>query len=476
MGRDEVDEFYPKKPFFERHEFVGTLFKGDKSAPDLQVVIQYSLIEEGEIIAKVVGNVDTFKKIQSVIHSAGPRLKLSTKDTQSSVFSFSSDNALIGGIISKPYFGTDMSYKVADLRFLDLTMRKKIPLTDKEERYLVFYLAGPRTLWTTFETGEVSFTGEEKIDVHGTKIELDEQFPFEIETRPWYFYDTSPSEKHVNLKTKIQALSFKATVPTSELSDDDFVALASSVADDLTLLISFLSRHWVMWFRYELDSQDGMRAFIRNIRKCSSEDVEYYDSVVPFDHARNFLKVAFGEIRKLRQTGINLHMPLVYYISACGKEFIEEGFSTLFLSLEKIKDMFSMKQNLLEIIKPAKFSKLSHSVRDVIRRELGDDQSFELMSAKLSELNRPSLRSVLDSLFERYGVKWDDLYPINSLFTLIKTRDILFHSSDLIDVNILAKEELRLRSLLERLMLSMLGWKDSSHSPAYYEKKWLLEK
>jgi len=95
------------------------------------------------------------------------------------------------------------------------------------------------------------------------------------------------------------------------------------------------------------------------------------------------------------------------------------------------------------------------------------------MRAKIPELNRPSLRFVLDALFFRYNIDWTDIYPSTGDFTLIKTRDKLFHSSQEPNFDLLFKETNRLQAIIERLLLRMLGWEDLSHSPTDFMKKWL---
>jgi len=482
MKRFEVDEFYPKKLFFRRHEFMGTLSMGVKSVTDLHIVLQYSLIKEGEIVAKVLGNTDMVKNLMSVVQSSGSTLKLSTKATESSRISFNADNVLLGTVINKPMYQTQMSYQIADLKLWDLTIKESISsaarsghLGGQGNRTATFFLTGPTTLWETYEILERSFTGEEKIEVRNSKIELNEQTPFEIETRPFYLYENTASEEHVDLKTRVQVLIFKTSMPISQLSDSEFISLAESTADDLTLLVSFISRRWVTWFRYELMTAGEAVAFIRNARECSSKEVEYNESSIPFNKARAFLKTGYTELQNLRKSHINLNMPLVYFVSANEAKYMEERFSTFFLSLERIKDMFSRGAGLQKIYKTGVFKKLSSAIRGTVKQELGESPQAEMLLHKIPELNRPSLRAVLDLLFDRYEVKWNDLYPPGSEFTLIKTRDVLFHSSQEIDMDNLMKEELRLQSLLERLLLSMLGWKDFSFSPINYKRGWLQE-
>jgi hypothetical protein len=145
----------------------------------------------------------------------------------------------------------------------------------------------------------------------------------------------------------------------------------------------------------------------------------------------------------------------------------------LFLSLERIKDMFARKKKLHENLKPKPFKKFASFLRPIIKNEITNEDAAQKIADKIPELNRPALRTVLELLFEEYAVNWKELYPPGSKFTLINTRDKLFHSSNAVETEQLFKEELRLQFLLERLILSMLGWNDFSHSPPPDKENWL---
>lgn len=470
MKTHEPDDFFPHKPFHERHEFMGTLVKGDKSVTDLHIFLQYSLIKEGRIEAKILGDSTLYRKLEILL---GPGLKLSSIKTENSHRQFSSDNVYLNNIRNSSLYESGMSYKVADLHLRELDIERKWDRKENQDRHLTFYLAGPKTLWGSHVIGEQSFTGDEKYKVFNEKVELNESFPFEIETRPWYFYDRTSAEEEYNIKTSIQVITFKTSLSIEEYSDDAFLVEAKSVAEDLILLVSLLSRRWITWFRYELMTTEKLVSKIREARECSAEQIDHDSSLVPLHQSRDFIKSAFTELRKHRNENLNLYMPIVYCISANENKYLEEKFSTFFLSLERIKDMYSIKEGTRKIMGKSGFQKLSDSILSIIEKEVQDDSSVQMITQKIPELNRPSLRTQLDSLFLLYGVEWKDLYPHGAQFTLIKTRDVLFHSSRDMDIDYLGDEELRLGALLERLLLSMLGWKDYSQAPISYLRTWL---
>jgi len=103
------------------------------------------------------------------------------------------------------------------------------------------------------------------------------------------------------------------------------------------------------------------------------------------------------------------------------------------------------------------------------------DLSIKKTAARVRETNDDFFDSVLDEILEKFDVEWKDLYPNNHKRTIIQTRDDLLHSSRTIDFKFLSKESYRLRSIIERILLRMLGWKDISNSPKNYIKEWLTE-
>ena len=82
------------------------------------------------------------------------------------------------------------------------------------------------------------------------------------------------------------------------------------------------------------------------------------------------------------------------------------------------------------------------------------------------------MRQALAAMCAELDLSWTDLYPSDHGFTLMKTRGTLFHSARPIEHEFLWKETERLRALVERILLAMLGWRHSL-SPAAHTLTWL---
>jgi len=466
-----MEDLLPKQPFFARHEFVGKLSKGDEVVDKVHVVVQYSLIKQGEIVGKVLGTTKICEKLRHIANLSDPYLELTSEESEHITPKISSEKTLLRRVTQRPAYSKDMSYVVANLNFDDITIMGHYGPGDTLERHLTFFLAGPRRLWSIHEAREFSFTGEIKNKVHNSKIELNEDFPFEIEVIPWYFRDKTPAPDSHELTANVLAMHFDTKESLERLSNENFVNSSRALADDITLLVSFLSRRWVTWYQYQLVTKDTVKTYVRRTRECTTQEVDWNDTFIAPHESREFLKIGLTKLRKLRADGFNLFMPIVYFVSGNEAKYLEEQFTTLFLSLERIKDMFALKEGFRKNLLNKAFKKLGSLVSGVIKKNVESPDMFDRIQAKIPELNRPSLRFVLESLFKRYNIDWRDIYPPGSDFTLIKTRDELFHSSRELNIDVLVKELYRLQVLIQQLLLRMLDWVDLSHSPTDLIKK-----
>lgn len=472
-----IEQLFPKKPFFKIHEFKGSLAKQEQLADGLQVVVRYPLTREGEIRGKVVGDRDAFKKIERLFKAPGPLWTLKSQEHEDVRWQIRSDQVLVPMISDQGWpsdYGEGMATVVADLRLEDVFLTESFGTQrGTQDRQLSFFLAGPRELWGILQLRTLSYTGEVEIDVRNARVELDEPFPYEIEVRPVYFYDETSRPDRFEVTTNTLALLLKTDKSLDELPTEDFLSSGKEFADDLTLLVSFLSRRWVEWFRYELSTSESIRTYVRRTRSCSTNRLNWEDGLMEHHKCRDFLKTGLRNLRELRKAGFNLLMPIVYFVSANEKRYLEEQFTTFFLSLERIKDMFARQEGLLYNLPEEDFKKLRPAVSAVIKETVPSSKPRKVMNRKIRELNRPPLAYVLEKLFSRYDVEWRDLYPKGSDLTLVATRNDLFHSSQALNMDLVVRERDRLQALLERILLRMLGWDDISRSPTDSLKQWL---
>lgn len=471
-----LEDLFPQKPFYERIEFKGNLTKHNEVADGIHFVVQYPLTNQREIVEKAFGDKSVFRKLEHLFTLPEPLFKLESikhKDLKREIYS---EKVLIPKITGKGWpngYGEGITAEVANLSFEDLHITEYFSPQATKERHLFFYLSGPQTFWSVSKSRVLFVDGHIETSVINSKIELNETFPFETIIVPYYFYDKGEGPGNYELTTDVLSIHFSTSYPLEELTTEEFLSSAKELTDDMILLISFISKRWITWFRYDLIINECLKTYVRRTRQCSTKKLDWDEGLVEPYKTREFLKTGLTNLRKLREKGLDLLMPITYYLSANEKTYLEEQFTTFFLSLERIKDMFAKEEKLEKNLPDKAFKRLHSSISDLVDSQVESSDVRDRVRTKILELNRPSLRYVLESLFSKYCITWEDLYPAAGSFTLIKTRDELFHSSRKIDMDSLVKERDRLQVLLERILLRLLGWEDLSRSPVDFIRRWL---
>lgn len=470
-----MSELLPKKLFSEKLEFIGSISKNGKTVDGLHFVVQYSKIKNTGIIGNIIGTTHNYYDLKKIAYLPGLYCELNFETNGTRRQYIKSKKVLIESLHGKPAESNELKYIIADLKFEDITDITELKGNNGSERNLTFFLNGPTKIWEIRYARGAFFDGSVKMDVYNSKLDLGLDLPYEIEVMPWYFYDKVQEPNEYETTTNIYALNLRTKKSIKELSDANFVKSGEKIVEDILLLISFLSRSWVVWYRHTLVTKDVVRIYTKESRKCSSREPQDLDRLIQHGKTREFLKLAVNSLQKLRVNGLDITTSIIYYLSVNEAKYLENKFSILFLSLERIKDIYSIKENLSRNISSSKFKKIKSLLSKIITDKSSSSDVACKMKDKLPELNRPSLRNVLGSLFKRYSITWKDIYPSGNDFTLVKTRDVLFHSSTGINEDLLFKEYYRLRIIIDRLLLRILDWPDLSLVPSSYIKKWLIE-
>jgi len=306
--------------------------------------------------------------------------------------------------------------------------------------------------------------------VKDLKLELNDKININIV--PWYFYDETSTQQDIEVSTYLYALNFETHVSEEELTNEELLNQCIKIANDLLFLFSFLSNSWIVWFSYLFSTKAYFKYFIKHSRE--TKKIKIFPSEIPisWQSITSFILSCFPNLERLRNDKLDLTVPITYYLLGDIEEYTEAKFMTTFQALEKIKDLYSKRKGVNKNLNSTDFNKLKEKLSSIISEELSQvgskskipiDISIEIKK-KLPELNRPALRTIIDRIFSEFHIKWEDLYPPGYDFTLIKTRDILVHSSELLDPHYLIKEYIRLRILISRIIIKMLGWNDLSHT------------
>jgi len=269
----------------------------------------------------------------------------------------------------------------------------------------------------------------------------------------------------------VPMLGVSTDAPEAELSTDRFVERADQLLEDVLLLMSLGSKQWSVWFASQLIVpgnliQDRVQTTSRTV--SNQEPAENMIPVPPSD-ALDFLQTVLPRYRDFRREGCAMKTAIQTTLASREEDYVESQFLSLFTALETLKNIFAEQEGLVTLLDQDTFEEMRSDLKDVVREHIGGDENSDLRKEiykSMFGLNRPSLQSLLNGMFEKYDTGIEDLYPQDKKSTLKDTRNNLVHGRGAPDdTSKLTNEILRLQALVNRLILRMLGWNDVSRCP-----------
>lgn len=354
---------------------------------------------------------------------------------------------------------------VAELEVEEFTCTHQRDPGDND-RLISFSLAGPRDFWTLHWSRGRSYTGETEFQLFGNpSLDVSDTTDMELRLEPHYVFSSMRVDdgRELAVEDYYHSLVAKTPLPPGEISDEAFRAETLSIVRDLLLIASVASRFWIDWFAYHFAASTTLVDHVRSKRERFEETIGHRDALVERGKALEFLGVALREFRNHRGNGFDLYLPLITVMAANTSEPLEQQFLFYFMSLEKLKDMYAKKNGLRRAIgSNAESRRFIKDVNDFLDHRLEGHPSLALVKEKTMELDRLPLWHVLERLLADHQVEWRDLYPSGTEKPgFIRLRNRMVHSSDDIDVSELYFETERIRVVLERMLLNLLGWKDT---------------
>jgi len=375
-------------------------------------------------------------------------------------------------------WGDGPTGSIGTFRCREVSFRRAFPDRKPGDlRHVTFFMGGPTRHWHCNSRTETSFTGDVTVTVQNQQLPLDLSLPFDVTVRPHYFH-ARPADGH-RLTDRVISLAAETRQSRDELSDQALIADATSIADDICLLMSFAASARVDWYWRRFACGDGYADDYRDIRTRQDGHRDWQDTPVRAHETRDFLRSSLPRLVALRGDGLDLRLAMLHVIGSNETRVLEERFLGLFLALEQLKDSYAARHGHEEILPDSTFRHLRRRLRDTMAKASSDadsgititDDQLELFRRKLPDLNRPSFWDVLQKLLAEYGVKWRDIYPSEAELTrprFIGLRDKLVHSGRTDSIEALYFETLRLEGVVERLILTMLGQNARSSPRAYF--------
>lgn len=464
----EIDRVDPR-PFEAVHEFQGTLTQGEIVLSDQHFVVTHSTRQPSLIRGRILGDEsrNVLYRLSALMNQPGIYGSLWSKDTERGGPIYESNKVFVrssGGRLWPEEYGGRMKGVIAELEIEELTSTYEREHGENERR-ISFALAGPRDFWPLGWLRSQSDTGEVGFEHGPPSVEIPNPTRAKLQFAPHYVFSSISFDdgRELGIEDYYHSIIVKTDLPPTEIPDDEFQCQAIKIVDDLLLVASVAARYWIDWFSFHFSASSKLVDHVRSRRESFVESVGHRNTLVDRGKAFDFLTIAVQALREHRDSGFDLYLPLITVMTANTSELPEQRFLFYFMALEQLKDMYAQKKGLVRTVGSKSEGKCF--IRDVnlyLDKRLADHPALTLVKEKTVELDRPPLWYVLEKLLLEYDVEWKDLYPPNTEKpTFIGVRNKLVHSAESVEPAQLYFDTERLRVVLERLLLKLLGWQDA---------------
>ena len=467
-------------PFTDRITCVGRFSIDDRVTAPLDVLIDVSPSAAHGIRGWILGNSATADDIRRVQGRHDGALHFSASTGAETL---SSKSAWIRSTGSFGRNDEDMPHGLHGIacgfQCLDLTRRFERGEESKAPREVRFLLRGPWPAGLAWWSHEYSFTGNNKVKLGGSALALGGGLNFSVFVLPHFLHDGvfdrgdededgARRERAVS-ETSVHAMACR-TWKSDEYGDEAFLDEARRAVEDVCLLLSFLAGGMITWQGYHRSGPGISERFDRSM--SGRVDEKRGHEIVDAQDLREFLRLAFRRLRRLRVQGIDLEMPLVSSIVGTQQGVARQRFGEFFLALEALHSLHLESRGKTFMLEKTVFRKVQSTMGEPLRKALLEQgvrspRIHERMRAKLGELNRPPLWDGVKDLMAGLKVDWEDLYaaPAPDRPPFLRLRNRLFHSHGREDDETIYKESIRVEAVVHRILLRWLGWQDLWNAP-----------
>ena len=444
---------------FEKvHKFQGIIEHEQKEVlKDWSFEVRHSTRKPSIIRGHIKGEIGRIDELMNLIqmmqHQDG-LAKIRSKNTEEDT-KYEANGVFIRQASSPPSrYENRMVEDIASFDAKEFTLTSYHTIADRDERQISFALSGPRDLFSpVLWTKRHSRKKLEMMEKKGTEaietrhfyrpLNIDICNLLNIRVSPEYVSD---DEHGFEISDYYPSITVKTNESPKERSDDEFQSLAIEIVNDILLVASMVAGCWIDWFSWEFYSSDKHVYHVRSLER------DYADEIRPDYGERKkflegFLAKAVQALRDRRKEKFDLSIPLGNWITA-RTEPPKQKFILYFLALEQLKDMYA-KNNEKET---EKYKYKNGGYR---------------------------LWPVLEILFNKYDVEWENLYrsdKAGSKPAFIDFRNALIHSAETICDEVLYYETERTRILLKRLIVKLLGCQESDWAETFLDAEYLPRK
>ena len=447
--------------FIDDYQFIGVLNCEKEIVENCQIEVRLSEYFPYKITGNIIGTPQKYDEIANLLnyHMPDKVIKLKSQN-ENDIKCLESSEISFPSLTFPANYPKFVAYKITTLEFNSIKIIQKAKKSEK--RTIYFYLHGPQNV---LNCRRYKYENNRIITEIRKEIDINENLPFKL------YIDndivSKTDENNTSLKYEYELLSITSeTYKTiEELGDDEFLDRSKKIIGELLLLVSFVGKKMIEWFSYSLHSQGKLQTYVKSNVRSDRDEPSIHDVMIGYNNTLKFIKNALPKFRKLKLENYDLSAPIIFYLSQSKMPFIEASFQSLFTALEYIKTVYVKKNKMDKILSYKKFRKISHAIKSIFSED--EFTSLNLSSTiikeiqcKIPELNRYSIASIIKSLCYELDIDLKHFYPKRRKVTLFKVRNNLVHASSDIDIDLLHIELIRLRLLIEVIILKTLGWND----------------
>lgn len=478
MPADDSDAL-PSSPYTKTHTFAGVFEVGELTTAQLSIEIAYSLTNGHPPVGLIRGTGADFRALEDFFRTK--------KGSLCTLCSISKEREAITCTdvriqhLTEKYFPKDEQSTIHQAlgRFVfervDIRNEFKRPATEKR-RQATFILAGPSDLWLTFASRTLSYSGDISIEHSDPTLPLDSTRD-NVSTSPHFVYENYPRAGGSPRQTA-QAELFSLVVDDAfelERERTAFIADSTALVEKLCLLISFLSKAYITWFACSYSDGNEILQSYRSVRASNAEAPGFEEVVLDTKDIRPFLNQALVGFDKRAGSGFDLRIPLLYYIWAQSSRFVEDRFTTLFFTLEKLLSSLDESEPEDDLLTAPELSKLWKVMQPALEEMGKTPHQIELVLAKRQELRRAPLMHRIERHLKALEIDVSDIGGANGLRKMSGVRNLLAHEKGEVPIGKVIYETHRLVTVVERMLLKLLFWNGKHRTPTYNNRPILGE-
>jgi hypothetical protein len=312
------------------------------------------------------------------------------------------------------------------------------------------------------------------VDVAGHRLRFSKHFVWD---------DATVGGQESTVRVPISTLSGRVHARKRSGSVESLCDALESELEDLTRLLTLLSRRHIRWSRIKVETRwkegegGDYDTYTRIRGSHSSHRVrESVPLVLPGRMPKDWLQQLLTNYRNL-ESKESVAAAIIYLVAARDSTFVDAAIANAYTAFEASLNALSARSSAFTL-PTAAFDKLASTVRKVVRefatsRNLPADTLDEIIR-KVPELRRRpiverAIEYITSNAIDTSGIWPEEISLADGLGAMIRRRNQFIHTGKLGEIHQVSIDAQRLMILTERMLLQALGVKDDWINPRSHD-------